>query len=586
MYNYGLIGNCQAAALVSKQGEISWCCMPRPDSPPIFGSLLDPEGGECSVVLSGCKKTSQHYIDNTNVLVTELRSESSGVRITDFCPRFEQHGRMYRPAQIVRIIEPISGEPSVSIRLKITDGWSKRLVKPERGNSHLRFQLAEGVLKVATNISLTYLEQEDVTPLRSPLYLIFSWDIPIEDSLEIVARDFLAQTVKYWKQWTATCDIPTKYQQETIRSALVLKLHLYEDTGAVLAAITTSLPEEFGGERNWDYRFCWLRDAFFVVSALYRLGRFDEVERFIGYLLDLLHELEEVRPVYTLDRRLPLPERTHSEWRGFKGSFPVRSNNQAGEHIQNDIFGECILTIVPIFLDERLRDLRTPSLEALLLKLVRLTIASIGSKDAGLWELRNTLREHTFTNLMCWAGLSRVRRLCEAQLVSKCPIEDVVSAELRAYDAVQRAARDGVLYSSPDLGSGLDASLLMAPILAYPDRSVSIQTVSAIREGLSIDRDSRSFLMRYATNDDFGVPKSAFTVCTFWLAHAFARLGDLQSAQHVLHNGLEAANHLKLYSEHYDPSKREQLGNFPQAYSHVGQILAAFAVSPSWDEWL
>ena len=586
MYGYGLIGNCQVAALVSKDGAIAWSCMPRPDSPPIFGALLDPEGGECSIALSGYQRSAQHYLENTNVLVTLLESEKSSVKITDFCPRFEQHGRMYRPAQIVRIIEPLQGSPTISIKVSVVDGWSKRPVRAERGNSHLRFPLEEGLLRVATNVPLTYLEQQVSVPLRSPMYLIISWDLPIEDDLEKVARDFLAQTTRHWKQWTATCDIPTKYQKETIRSALALKLHLYEDTGAVLAAITTSLPEEFGGERNWDYRFCWLRDAFFVVSALYRLGRFDEVERFIGYLLDLLHELEEVKPVYTLDRQLPLPEKTYANWKGYNDSLPVRSNNQAGEHIQNDRFGECILTIVPIFLDERLRDLRTPSLESLLLKLVRLATSSIGSKDAGLWELRNTLREHSFTNLMSWAGLSRVRRLCESGLVSRCPVEDVVGAELRAYDAVQRASRDGVIYSSPDPGTGLDASLLMAPILAYPDRVASLQTVCAIRDALAIDQSTKAFLMRYASTDDFGVPKSAFTVCTFWLAHAFARLGDRQSAEQVFEAGLTAANHLQLYSEHFDPDRRIQLGNFPQAYSHVGQILAAFAVSPSWEDWL
>lgn len=591
MYKYGLIGNCQVSALINRDGAIDWLCLPRPDSPPVFGRLLDSEGGVFSVESEGRIKQEQWYVPNTNVLLTTIEDRDGNVfRITDFCPRFQQFGRMYRPNSIFRIIEPVRGNPRIKISCRPVSGWDKQPIKPVRGNSHLRFDIRGEYLRVATNMSLTYLCDEIPVALTEPLYFALTWDTGLEDDLVNVTRNFLDQTIQYWRTWVQHCSIPSLYQEETIRSALTLKLHCYEDTGAILAALTTSLPEENGNGRNWDYRFCWLRDSYFVLSAFHNLGHFEEMEGFLKFFLgiasrtDKLHE--RLSPVYSLDQKLPLPETEHPSWQGFEGSGPVRSNNQAAEHVQNDVYGEMVLTLAPIFFDKRFRHLRTAEHEDLLNGLVRSCIRSIGQADAGLWELRNGWQEHSFSNLMCWAGIERSIRLRSAGFLGSIE-DDLISAKARAEAALSLAVREGSLRNGPRDPS-FDAALLQLPLLRFPDKEISRKTVLEIAENLKLGegRGSNSFLYRYCRNDDFGSPKSSFLMCSFWLAQALSRIGESVRAAEVMDDAVAAANHLGLFSEHYLPEEARQCGNFPQAYSHVGLINAAFAISPPWSEVL
>ena len=266
-------------------------------------------------------------------------------------------------------------------------------------------------MRLLTNMPLTYLCGETPVILTSKMYFALTWGLGIEDDLVKVSHEFLDQTTKYWQTWVKQCSIPVIYQEEVIRSALALKLHCYEDTGAILASPTTSLPEEPGGPRNWDYRYCWLRDAHFSLSAFPNLGQFEEMEGFLKFLLNVGYACEQshdrLAPVYKLSQDLPLPEIEHANWQGFLGSRPVRSHNQAAEHVQSDVYGEMILTLAPIFFDNRFLDLRTKEHEALVANLVRLCERSISQPDAGPWEIRNGWKEHSFTNLMCWAGLDR-----------------------------------------------------------------------------------------------------------------------------------------------------------------------------------
>ncbi|MHB8483480.1 MAG: glycoside hydrolase family 15 protein, partial [Nitrospiria bacterium] len=296
MYPYGLIGNCQVSGLVSENGSLDWLCLPRPDSEPVFGRILDEEGGHFSISKADPEEKSnsfQRYIQNTNILQTKIAlGGGSAFQITDFCPRFEQHGRMYRPIAIFRIVEPLSGSPAIRVSCKPVEGWSKTPARRVRGNSHLRFDVQQGDLRLATNMPMTYLAEETPFPLKEKLYFGMTWGLGIEDDLIKVSENFLDNTANYWRSWVKHCSIPTLYQNETIRSALALKLHCYEDTGAILAALTTSLPEEPGGGRNWDYRFCWLRDAYFVLSAFHHLGHFEEMEGFLKYLLNIAHQHE------------------------------------------------------------------------------------------------------------------------------------------------------------------------------------------------------------------------------------------------------------------------------------------------------
>lgn len=597
-YPYGLIGNCQASALVGAQGSIDWLCLPRPDSPPVFGRLLDPEGGHFSVEAPEGSRASQRYLHNTNVLVTEVATpDGSAFEILDFFPRFSQHGRMYRPASLFRIVRRSAGgdagSPMIRVRCVPVEGWSKRPVPSIRGNSHFRWDIRGEQLRLTTNMSLTYLAEGTPFALEDTLYFGLTWGAGLEDDLPRVAQDFLEQTVDYWRTWVKHCSIPSLYQKETIRSALALKLHCYEDTGAILAATTTSLPERRGAERNWDYRYCWLRDAYFVLSAFRSLGHFEEMEGFLKFLLNVAlnheHSRDRLRPVYGLDLSLPLPEHEHPEWRGYAGSQPVRSHNQAAEHVQNDVYGEMILTLAPIFLDERFHHLRTRAHEELIGHLARLCAREISRPDAGLWELRNGWQEHSFSNLMCWAGLDRADKIRRSGHLGTLEL-DLPAERARAEAALRAAVVQGALRNGPR-DESMDAALLQLPILRFPDPKLGEETVDRILRELRLassaaSGDSPGFFYRYRRDDDFGTPESAFVICSYWMVQAQAALGRKEDAIETMRQAQVAANPLGLLSEHYDLAARRQCGNFPQAYSHVGLINAAFAISPPWEDVL
>jgi GH15 family glucan-1,4-alpha-glucosidase len=591
MYPYGLIGNCQLSALISQTGSIDWLCLPRPDSPPVFGRLLDEQGGHFAIEGAGKCVGLQRYLPNTSILTTLITTEDgSQFEITDFCPRFYQHGRVYRPIALFRIVRPIAGSPSIRASCQPVEGWSKKPIRPVRGNSHLRYERHDDAIRLTTNMPLTYLNEESVFLLKEPIYFGLTWGLGIEEDLIDVSHRFLNQTIHYWETWVKHCSIPSLYQTETIRSALTLKLHCYEDTGAILAALTTSLPEEIGQTRNWDYRFCWLRDAYFVLSAFHSLSHFEEMEGFLKFLINVAERHEDsrdrLRPVYRLDQSLPLPEAVHSNWSGYKGSIPVRSDNQAAEHVQNDVYGEMALTLSPIFLDERFRHLRTTDHERLLGRMGKFCAQNIAKADAGLWEIRNGWQEHSFSNLMCWAGLDRIQKIKDLGFLPNLDF-DLAQARRTAESAVCSGVHDGSLRNGPHDPS-LDSSLLLSAILRFPDDASVRETVLRIASELRLQAqtDFSSFLYRYRRKDDFGLPQSAFLICSFWLVQALARIGHTAQAQEVMRDAVAAANPLGLLSEHYLPNERQQAGNFPQAYSHVGQINAAFAISPAWTDIL
>jgi GH15 family glucan-1,4-alpha-glucosidase len=569
-------------------------CLPRPDSPPVFGRLLDPDGGHFAITSAGGTAEPaihQRYVPNTNILTTVVTSPNGDAfQITDFCPRFEQYGRIYRPAALFRVVEPLHGTPAIRVSCRPVSGWEKSLVPPVRGSNHLRYDIRGESLRLLTNMPLTYLCEETPVALTRKFYFGLTWGLGIEDDLIKVTHDFLEQTARYWRTWVKHCSVPLLHQQEVIRSALTLKLHCFEDTGAILAAMTTSLPEQAGGPRNWDYRYCWLRDAYFTLTAFNSLGHFEEMESFLNFLLNIAlaheHSRDRLRPVYTLSQGLPLPEREHAGWIGYQGSAPVRSQNQAADQVQNDAYGEMILTFAPIFFDERFVDLRTRDLDGLLAHLAQLCARSIGQRDAGLWEIRGGWQEHSFTNLLCWAGLERLERIKHAGHLQSISM-DLTAERLRAAQALLRSVREGAVRNGPD-DPTLDAALAQLAILGYPDRALCETTVSHIVRELSLKQGGADtgFFYRYVREDDFGKPDAAFVICSFWIVQALARLGQAAEARTILDRVMRAANHLGLFAEHFIPATQVQRGNFPQAYSHVGLINAAFAVSPPWSDVL
>jgi GH15 family glucan-1,4-alpha-glucosidase len=582
----GLIGNCQFSALVERTGDVVWCCLPRFDSEPVFSSLLDHEnGGRFGVRTVDGAAGKQGYIANTNVLETTFQTADGSFRVLDFAPRFLQYERIFHPTQLFRIIEPLGGTPYVRVNCAPKIGWSKASPATLKGSNHLEFDGFAGPLRLTTDVPLSYLEGKPFA-LTERRHLALTWGPPIEEALPPLCDRFLGETIRYWQRWVKQCNIPPLYQREVIRSALALKLHCFEDTGAIVASMTTSIPEAAGSGRTWDYRYCWLRDAYYVLGAFRRLGHFEERESFTQYLLNIVAGTPALKlsPLYRVDGTSDLDERVLENWPGHGGDGPVRVGNAAALHVQNDIFGEMVLALAPIFLDERFAAERSEAAFDLLERLARQAISVVGTPDAGIWEYRTRWVPQTFSSLMCWAAADRMSRICS----HRDP-----GMEVEFHDASVRI-REEILRNawSPDVGafvgtyggSELDASLLqMASLRLLPAEDPRLNaTIDAIRNRLSQD----GWLFRYRLDDGFGQPTVAFIICTFWLVEALAATGRAEEGKAVMDHIDAALSPLGLLSEDYEVANLRMWGNFPQAYSHAGLIQAAFAASPRWAEIL
>jgi GH15 family glucan-1,4-alpha-glucosidase len=581
----GLIGNCQFAALVHRSGAIVWCCLPRFDSEPVFGALLDPAGGQFVVAPADNSVGRQHYLPNTNILETVFDAPGGRFRVLDFAPRFEQHFRMFRPTQIVRIIEPLEGSPRITVRCDPVLGWSKTTPRPVHGSHHVSYESFDSELRLTTDLALSHLEGEPFT-LNTRHGLVLSWGAPIEEPLLPLCDRFLTETTRHWQRWVKQCDIPPRYQREVIRSALALKLHCFEDTGAIVAAVTTSIPESAASGRTWDYRYCWLRDAYYVIDAFRLLGQFDEREQFISYALNIAESSADLSlaPLYAIGGKRDLQERVAANWAGWNGDGPVRVGNGAAFHEQHDIFGELVLTLAPIFHDERFSAERSTTTRELLFRLARRAIAVVGRPDTSIWEYRTAPQARTFSSLMCWAAADRAALVADAVSPATAAEFHAAADGIRSQIATRAwNATRGAYVGSYD-GDDLDASLLqMAPLRLFPSDDEKLRrTVDAIWNNLSHD----GWLMRYHDDDGFGKPTVAFILCTFWLIETLATVGRIDEARTLMDAADDIVSPLGLLSEDYDTAHRQLAGNFPQAYSHVGLIRAAFAAAPRWRDIL
>ncbi len=581
----GLIGNCQVSALVRRDGAIVWSCMPRFDSPPVFGALLDERAGGSFLIGAADNAVGvQRYLPNTNVLETRFESPQGSFRVLDFAPRFNLFDRSFRPTKLIRIVEPLSGTPLIRVSCNPVLGWSRTPATREAGSHHLSFRGFDAELRLTTDASLSYLHGEPFA-LTERKHFVLAWGAPVEEPLAPLCERFLRETVRYWHQWVKHCDIPPLYQEEVIRSALVLKLHCFEDTGAIVAALTTSIPEAPGSGRTWDYRYCWLRDAFYALGAFRHLGQFEEREQFISFLLNVAASSPDLdlAPLYRIDGKSDLIERTESAWSGFQGEQPVRVGNEAASHRQNDVFGEMVLALAPLFLDARFREQVTPPILDLVTRLSRKAVRVAGQPDAGIWEYRKEWRPQTFSSVMCWAAADRMSRIARAHRPADA--EEFVQAAARIRDEI---LQKGISHSRRSLvadfgGTEVDAALLQAVSLRLlpPTDPRMLGTVEAVRA----DLEHYGWLKRYRTNDGFGVPVVAFMLCTFWLVEALATLGRMEEASALMAQLPRVRSPLGLLAEDVDPTTGVMWGNFPQAYSHVGLIHAAFAAAPRWAEF-
>jgi len=582
----GLIGNCQFSALIENTGAVVWCCLPRFDAEPVFSTLLDErDGGRFIVGPADGSHGSQRYLDNTNVLETTFRTADGAFRVLDFAPRFPQHERMFRPTQLFRIVEPIDGTPRIRVLCDPRLGWSKATPQALQGSNHIQFDGFNSPLRLTTDIPPSYLAGQAFA-LTERRHLALTWGAPIEEPLAGLSERFLHDTTQYWRRWVKHCNIPPMFQQEVIRSALTLKLHCFEDTGAIIAAMTTSIPESVGSGRTWDYRYCWLRDAYYALEAFRLLGHFEEREKFTLFLLNIAgdHPDLELAPLYRVDGTRDLDERILTQWPGFNGDGPVRIGNAAAAQIQHDIFGEMVLALAPVFFDDRFSAERTPASLALLERLARKAIALAGTPDAGIWEYRTDAKPQTFSSLMSWAAADRMAALTARHSPTQTA-EWHQAAETIRDQIVARAWNPQLnAFTASYDGEDLDASLLeMANLRFLPAGDPRLHTtIDAIRNGLSQD----GWLLRYRLDDGFGRPTVAFLICSYWLVEALATVGRTSEARDVMTHIRGACSPLGLLSEDCETGTRRLWGNFPQAYSHVGLIHAAFAASPRWSEVL
>jgi len=583
----GLIGNCQYSALVADTGEVVWCCLPRFDSEPVFSSLLDAEsGGRFSVAPAAGGSGRCTYLPNSNVLETVHGGPDGSFRVLDFAPRFEQHGRTFRPTMLVRMLQPLSGTPRASVACEPMLGWSRQLPERVQGSHHVDYLGFETRLRLTTDIPLSYLGGRPFA-LTGPQHLVLTWGEPVEEPLPALCDRFLTETLRYWERWVKHCNIPPLCQAEVIRSALALKLHCFEDTGAIVAATTTSLPESPGSGRTWDYRYCWLRDSYYVLGALRRLGQFEERERFVRFLLDIVADRPQLdlAPLYKVDGTTAgLDERILPDWPGYGGEGPVRVGNAAVLQKQNDIYGEVLLSLAPIFLDDRFRADRSAQSLELLERLARKAIELAGSADAGIWEFRKTMQPQTFSTLMCWAAADRMAKVAERHLPDRVELYRREADRIHALMIEQAWNAKLGSFVSVHGGEDLDASLLQMATLRF--LPVDDTRLHGTIDRLSHDLAHEGWLFRYRSEDDFGKPAVAFILCTFWLVEALAMLGREKEAREVLERARLAHSPLGLLSEDYATRDLRMWGNFPQAYSHVGLIHAAFAASPRWSDLL
>jgi GH15 family glucan-1,4-alpha-glucosidase len=585
------IGNCTIGALIDSRAEIVWACLPRFDGDAVFCSLLQERREEGSygffgIEVADFERAEQSYLENTAILVTRLFDRHGGcVEVTDFAPRFGQYGRAFRPMMLVRRLQRIAGNPRLTVCLRPACDYGAGRPTLTWGSHHVRYVAPGLALRLTTDASITAVIQETPFFLEETVTLLLGPDETVPGAAGEVGRHFLAETTQYWREWVRSLGIPYEWQDEVIRSAITLKLNTFDDTGAIIAAMTTSIPEAEGSARNWDYRYCWLRDSYFVVNALNRLGTTRTMERYLAYIVNVAAEAaaEPLKPVYGIDGRKQLEEYVVASLPGYRGMGPVRVGNQAYLQVQHDVYGSAVLAATHIFFDRRLTRHGDEALFRRLEPLGEKAVKFFDQPDAGLWELRGTARVHTFSSVMCWAACDRLARIADHLGLSgrtdywrghADAIRKVI--EERAWN-VQRKA-----FVSTFGGEAMDASLLLLAEVDFLDAADPrfADTISAVEQDLK----RGEFIFRYVEKDDFGEPENAFVVCTFWYVNALAAIGRKDEARALFEKLLARRNRHGLLAEHIDPRTGEQWGNFVQTYSMVGLINSAIRLSIRWDQ--
>jgi GH15 family glucan-1,4-alpha-glucosidase len=588
----GMTGNCQVASLVDRIGTHVWTCMPRLDGDPVFCDLLsgsnDPDrGGRWGVELLDRVGSTQTYERNTAILETTLTDSAGGVvSITDFCPRFRQFERNFRPATLVRIVRRIAGRPRLRIVLRPMQNYGEATCRAIAGSHHIRYLGRDQELRLTTDAGIANIQEERVFVLHDALSFILGPDETVGESVPHLAQRLLDSTREYWNDWVRSLAVPFEWQQAVIRAAITLKLCSFEDTGAIIAALTTSIPESANSGRNWDYRFCWIRDSYFTIQALNRLGATRTMEGYLRFIQNLTARPPlRLQPCYGIDGNVELVETIAEHLPGYRGMGPVRIGNAAYEQLQHDVYGSAILSVTQNFFDERLVRPGTESLFAALEPLGEEARRVAEEPDAGIWEYRGHTAVHTFSAAMCWAAADRLARIARRLGLSARERYWRTHAGQMAQRILEAAFSNALGCFTTRLdGDSVDASLLLLPELGVIEWKDPRFVATVARIGKTLSRGA--FLARYAEADDFGMPEVAFSVCTFWYINALWAIGERERARELFIEMLRRRNGLGLMSEDLAFEDGELWGNYPQTYSMVGIINCAMRLSRSWEDAL
>ena len=582
-----LVGNGSIGALIDGEGAVVWCCFPRFDGDPVFCSLLAgdaprDEDGTFAIELQGAVKTEQEYLPDTPILVTRFYdAKGGGVEITDFSPRYEKDGEMFCPRLLVRQVRPIGGQPNIRVRVVPAADYGCAKRPHALGANHISYA-GEQALRLTTNAPTESIVDRTLFHVRETITLMFGLDDPVAGDVTSAGSTMLERTTAYWRNWVRSLHAPTEWHDDVIRAAITLELNVYEPTGAIIPAMTTSIPEAPNTGRTWDYRYCWPRDAYFTADALCRLGEMRTIERYLAFVLGVAAKTDDAHlvPIYTIDGG-PIPgEHVAKCLPGYRGMGPVRIGNKASEQAQHDLYGEAVLTAESLFLNLNATRAGDEALLARLELFGEHAARLYEVPDAGLWELRGTERVHTFSSIMCWAACDRLAKYAaRLRLADRAGywrsratrIHEVIS--LRSWNAKLNA------FTATMEGDSLDASLLLMPRLGFLDADDPrfAGTVAAIEKQLK----HGDFVYRYVERDDFGYPENAFLVCTFWYIEALAAMGGTRrkEARALFERVLAARNRHGLLAEDLDPRTLEQWGNFPQTYCMAGIVDCAIALA-------
>ena len=582
--NYGAIGNCRSAALISETGSIDWCCLPDLDSPSIFAKILDTQkGGSFNIEVDETYSSSQEYFYRTNILCTRFKSEKGSFEIIDFMPRYKTGDHDYfTPAEIYRYIRLISGRPVFKVNYDPIMNYARDEVSHIKEDNYIRTyskNIPTNCIYLYSSLNFDDILERKEIELTGQQFLLLSYNQKlIEIDINRVYLEY-QRTKVYWLNWTNRSKKYEKYTEEIIRSLLVLKMLSYQPTGAVMAALTTSIPETIGEVRNWDYRFCWLRDASMSIETLLKMGHYNAAKKFISYIKGILKSKHDsFQIMYGIRGERELPEIDLPHLSGFENSKPVRIGNAAFTQRQNDVFGYMLNVIYQYYqffpgtLDE------IEDMWEIVRNIMRTVSTHWEKPDKGIWEIRCDEKHFVFSKVMSWVAMDRAAKI--AVLLNKKYYAQLwrdTADDIRE-DVLKKGWNEELqTFTQTYCNCHLDASLLLMSEYGFLEETDPkyVQTVLAVKKSLY----HNGLMFRYVNTDDFGKPSSSFTICTFWLVQALFRIGMKDEANAVFDNLLKCGNHLGLYSEDLDFSSKRLLGNFPQAYSFLALINTAIMFS-------